>query len=204
MVRHLRAFTFASVILFCCRPAAAAPIVIDFEGLADLEVVTSQIAGLTFQHATALTAGVSLNELEFPTESGQAVVSDDGGPMSVTFGSPVYSVGGFFTYLEPLTLDAYDGSGGLLGSVSAAFLNNLALSGDAGSSPNELLEFGSATPIASIVLTGDPLGGSFVLDNLTFDPTPASVPEPDSLTLVGAGALVLFCTRRRTRAEVRP
>ena len=40
------------------------------------------------------------------------------------FGSPVYRVGGFFTYLQPLTLSAYDASGALLGWVTAAFLGD--------------------------------------------------------------------------------
>ena len=66
--------------LIVVRAGAA---VIDFEILASLESVTSQFAGLTFSNSTTLTAGISLNEFDFPPHSGDNVVSDDGGPITI-------------------------------------------------------------------------------------------------------------------------
>ena len=43
--------------------------VIDFESLTDSNSVTTQFAGVTFQNALVLTAGLSLNESEFPPQS---------------------------------------------------------------------------------------------------------------------------------------
>ncbi len=56
------------VALGLAMPAAGA--VVDFEGLNDLDPVSAQYAGLTFTNATALTAGMSLNEFEFPPQLG--------------------------------------------------------------------------------------------------------------------------------------
>ena len=39
---------------------------LDFESLSDLESVTNQFSGVTFANAVALTAGISLNEFDFP------------------------------------------------------------------------------------------------------------------------------------------
>lgn len=160
---------------------------ISFETLLDSEVVTTQYAGLgvTFTNATALTAGISLNEFEFPPHSGSNVVFDDGGPMNLTFSTPMLSVGAYFTYLAPLTLTFYDNLNNLKGTVNSAFSSNLALSGDPGSNPNEFLSFAWAAGISSIVITGDPGGTSFVMDDLTATP----VPEPVTLLLLGSGVL---------------
>src|SRR5579862_8498482 len=81
---------------------------IDFEGFPDSTPVTTQYAGLVFSNATIISAGTSLNELEFPPTSGINVVFDDGGPMSITFLTPVTAFSAFFTYSEQLTLTAID------------------------------------------------------------------------------------------------
>jgi hypothetical protein len=203
MVRQIRATAFIVAVLSVPLAAAAAPIVIDFESLTDSDSVTTQFPGLTFFNATVLTAGVSLNELEFPPRSGQNVVFDDGGALTIDFASPVSTVAGSFTYGEPLTLTAYDAAHNLLGSVGAGFFSNLALSGDSGSAPNEWLQFASSTAIASLVVSGDPSGGSFVLDDLTYDaaPAPAPVPEPGTLSLLGFGGALLV---RKVRKATRP
>jgi hypothetical protein len=170
----LSAFLIA-VVSAAPRVADASTIVIDFETFSDLDAVTTQFPGMTFANTTVLTSGISLNELESPPVSGTNVVVDDIGPISISFATPMLTVGGYFTYLAPLTLEAFDSSNVSIGTVSSTFLSNLALSGDAGSSPNEFLALTFATGISSIVLTGDPFGGSFVLDDLTL--TPVAVPE---------------------------
>lgn len=164
---------------------------ITFEGLPDSTPVTNQYSslGVLFSNATVLTAGISLNEFEFPPHSGVNVVFDDGGPMTLNFTTPVLNVGGFFTYTVPLTLSFYDGSNNLEGTVNSAFSSNLALSGDPGSSPNEFLSFAWPSGIARAVFAGDPAGGSFVLDDLTATLASGPVPEPGTLLLLGSGVL---------------
>ncbi|MEQ1758240.1 MAG: PEP-CTERM sorting domain-containing protein [Vicinamibacterales bacterium] len=179
--------------------ALAGPITIDFDTLADGDLVISQFTGLTFSNATVLTAGISLNEFEFPPQSGNNVVFDDGGPMRVDFASPVVSVSGYFNYLAPVTLSAFDALDSPLGTVSSAFASNLALSGDLGSLPSEWLAL-SALDISYITLTADAFGGSFTLDNLTYDtPTVTVVPEPGTLSLVLLGGLGAMWRKRRNR-----
>jgi hypothetical protein len=178
----------ALVLVLVSRPAVASPVVIHFDDLSDSDIITTQYPGLTFSNAVAFAAGISLNELEFPPLSGSNVASDNGGPMSIAFAQPVSNVGGYFTYAEPLSLEAFSATNTLLGSVSSLFSSNLALSGDTGSSPNEFLQL-AFTGISSVTFTGDPLGGSFTLDDLTYTPnaTPSPVPEPGTLSLMLLG-----------------
>jgi hypothetical protein len=182
--------------------AWAAPITIDFDNLQEFDAVTNQFAGLTFANATVLAAGSSLNDLEFPPHSGANVILDDAGPISIAFAAPIFSLSGFFTYLSPLTITAFDGTDNLLGSVTSTFLTNLALSGNPGSTSNELLALAFQTGISRVSIAADPSGGSFVLDDLTFDhaPAPSSVPEPGTLSLMGLGVAMLF---RKARAVKR-
>src|SRR5712692_450807 len=92
------------------------PVVINFEGLTDGTFVTTQFPNLTFSNAIVFTAGISLNELEFPPQSGSNVVADTGGAISIIFTSPVSSFGGFFTYLVPVTIKGFDSSNSVLAS----------------------------------------------------------------------------------------
>jgi hypothetical protein len=170
--------------------------VIDFEGLEDFTAITDQYSssGIYFSGATVLTAGVNLNEFEFPPSSGSNVVFDEIGPISIIFATPVSSIGAYFTYLMPVAMDAYDSSNGLIGSVSSSFFSNLALSGDPGSSPNEFLQITYAGGISSVTITGDPdFGGSFTMDDVTF----SQVPEPGTLSLFMVGILTVIVTHRR-------
>lgn len=187
----------AACLLFLPGKASAAPITINFDGLTEFDAVLNQFSGLTFSNATVLTAGTSLNEFEFPPHSGANVVFDDAGAMSIAFATPIFNFGGFFTYLSPLTLTAFDTSNNPLGTVSSSYLTNLALSGDAGSSPNETLQFLSSIAIGSVTIAGDPAGGSFALDDLTYDTQPAAVPEPGTLVLVATGGVITLFRRRR-------
>ena len=183
---------------------AAAPVALDFESFPDGTLLTNQYAGVVFSNAQILSAGASLNEQEAPPHSGVNVVSDDGGPMSLVFTTPVTSFGGYFNYNSPLTLDAYDASSTLIGSAQSLFTDNFALSGDAGSSPNELIELSPVGDISSIIITGNPGGGSFTLDDASFTPLttplPPAVPEPNPGMLLLVG-LVTLAARRRTVAS---
>jgi len=128
-----------------------------------------------------ITAGISLNEFEFPPHSGTNVAFDDGGVISINFANSVTSFSGYFTYAEPLTILAFNSFSIQVSTIHSAFSNNEALSGDPGSSPNEFLQLSLASGISSITITGDPAGGSFVVDDLSF--ASSFVPEPSSILL---------------------
>ncbi len=182
--------------------ASASPVVYDFESLLDGQQVTNQFAGLNFTQTTALQAGISLNETEFPPRSGVAVVFDDGGAITIDFLSPLFSVGAYFNYSDGLSLAVYDSSDNLLFTASSLFGSNLGLSGDAGSSPNEFIVLADASGrIARLTITGNALGGSFTMDDLTTD-TGTAVPEPPTVALVlgllSLGALPGGWMRRRS------
>jgi hypothetical protein len=133
----------------------------------DSTIVTNQYAGATFVNAIILTAGITLNEFEFPPHAGSNVASDNGGPTTISFASPLRSFGGYFTYGVPLSIQALGSSNSVIASTSSAYSNNEALSGVSGSHPNELLQVGSATGIHSIVITGRAQGASFTMDDVT-------------------------------------
>jgi hypothetical protein len=148
----------------------APPVVIDFEAFGDGEELATQVPGVRFSNAMVLTAGASLNEFEFPPHSSANVVVDNGGPLTMTFDSPILSFAGFFTYQSRITVMALDAENHVLGTVTSTFSTNTALAGEAGSSPNERLTLTSDSGISSIVILGNPDGGSFVVDDATFTP----------------------------------
>jgi hypothetical protein len=160
---------------------------IDFETFSNGDTITNQISGVVFTNTMVLSAGIGINEFEFPPKSGANLAFDDGGPITIEFSTAVLSVGAFFTYVIPITLQAYDAFGTPLPAVQSLFSSNDALFGEAGSSPNEYLSLTNADGISRITITGDPSGGSLVLDDLIFTPSePISVtPEPSSMILVG-------------------
>ena len=195
----MRSCAAVLVLLAAAGPAClkADIITIDFEGFPDGTSLTTQYPGLTFSNATIITAGISLNEFEFPPHSGSNVAFDDGGPISIAFASPILSFGAYFTYSEPLTLAAFDSTSAQVATALSLFSSNLALSGDSGSSPNEFLQVSFASGISSVSITGDPLGGSFVMDDVTYTTTEAPVPEPSSIILFLTMAAGLFAARKR-------
>lgn len=108
-------------------PLTAGPVVIGFDALLDSTPVTTQFSGLVFTNATAITAGISLNEFEFPPRSGANVVFDDNGPISIAFLSPISSFGAYFTYSVGLTLRAFDALDNPIALATSTFSNNEAL-----------------------------------------------------------------------------
>ena len=190
----------ASLLLFLQLSAQAGTVFVDFETLPDSSPIidstsiTTQFPGLTFTDTTVISAGISLNEFEFPPHSGTNVAFDDGGPISIAFDSPITSFSGYFTYDEPLTLSAFDASDDQLTTATSLFSSNDALSGDTGSSPNEFLQVTSDLGISSITITGDPAGSSFVMDDVSIT---SAAPEPTSLFLFVTGALGIGALRRK-------
>jgi hypothetical protein len=51
---------------------------LDGSAIPDSTNITNQFPGLTFSNTTVITAGMSLNEFEFPPHSGVNAVFDDG------------------------------------------------------------------------------------------------------------------------------
>jgi hypothetical protein len=176
---------------------------IDFENLTDGTRVGSLYAssGVIFTNAVIASAGVSLNEFEFPPHSGSNVVFDAGDPITLTFLTPVSSFSGFFTYAFPLTLNGYGSSNQLLVTASSLFSTNLGLSSL--NQPNELIQLNFPGGIDSVTITGDPGGGSFVLDDASFTSVATNtVPEPGSGSLLFTGvALALIIGRRKLMAS---
>lgn len=141
-----------------------------------------------------LTAGISLDDLNFPPHSGKNVIFDFEGPLSISFASDIFSLSGFFTYAAPLTLTAFDASNNVVGIATSRFSANFASS--ANPAPNELLQLVSSVGISSITVAGSASGTSFVLDDFTYDTEPQAVPEPGTLTLLGAAVAGLALSRR--------
>jgi hypothetical protein len=198
----LRPVILAFIVVAWAASAHADLIQVDLESLTDGDALSNQIPGLSFTNATILTAGLSLNEIDFPPASGVNVAVDDGGPIRIDFLIPVLSFGAHFTYVSQLQLQAFDASNNLLGNVASAFFSNFATGGDPGSAPNELLEAAFAG-MAYVTITGDPGGFSFVMDDLVIN-TVGQVPEPGtlSLLLLGFGASVArFTSSRRIGAK---
>ncbi len=194
MNRFIRVI-LASLMLTTSAYVCAVPIT--FDTLSDLEPVTSQLPGLTFSGATVLTAGISLNEFEFPPASGDKVVFDEFGPIEIVFDVPVLSVSGLFTYAAELTATAFDETSAIVDTDTSNFFSNLALSGNAGSLPNELLMLSSGAGISRVVFEGDLFGASFVLDNLDVTPLTIPIPEPPVIAMMMSGLLFLLGGRRR-------
>jgi hypothetical protein len=165
--RSCREILFVWLAAVSAIPVLAQNSPLTFEGFVDSTILNSQYAGTTFGNAIILTAGITLNEFEFPPHAGANVASDNGGPMTIAFASALRSFGGSFTYSVPLTVQALDSSNNLIASAASAHSNNQGLSGVSGSHSNELLQVASAAGISKIVITGGAQGASFTLDDVT-------------------------------------
>jgi hypothetical protein len=193
MISH-RAVRMSVAILFFCLlfSAQGYAYVINFDNLTnncspssyDYTAVTDQYSslGVTFANATLLTAGICLNEIDFPPVSGSNVVFDDGGPMTINFSTLVTNAGGYFTYGTSLTLEAFDILNSPIGTVTSSASSNFG--------SNELIHIAFADGISQLVITGDIAGGSFTLDDFTATPV-TGVPEPSMLLLLGGGLMGL-------------
>jgi hypothetical protein len=176
----------------------ALPITYDFEGFSDSDAFTSLLGpfGLTatVTNATVITAGVSLNDFDFPPVSGRNVIYDSGGAMTIAFSTGVQSIAGLFTYNGPVTMLAYSGSV-QVGSVASALSENYLSSGN---TPQELLQISGIGLFDTVVISGSQFGGSFVVDDLTIDvPEAVGVPEPGTLSLLALGVSLGWYRRRK-------
>lgn len=192
----------------------ASALTLDFEGLADFELVTNQYAaqGVTFSSGSggvAFPAG-TLNPFSFPPASGTTVVTneidtdgddiaDSVGPVSIMFASEYFDVSAYFTYADlnftgdPLVVSAFSPSD-LINPIK-----QLTLFDNTGSSA--LLSFSGLGPIGSLYAAGG-AGGYFTIDDLSFSGAPggAVIPEPSTWIMLFAG-LTLFYVRKRAGFE---
>ncbi len=185
--------------LLVISPIAQAQTTIGFEGLTDGTVVSTQYSGLgvTFSGGPQVeTSGVSLNQFDFPPHSGSNVLANidvnsgaSTGPISGTFSSTMESIGGYFTYVDPVTLEVFDSKGNLVDSATSLTSANYT---SAPGTPNEFISISLPTGFSSFEIIGNPNpnGGTFTLDDFTFSPSIASV--PDSMGFLPVAA-VLAC-----------
>ncbi len=191
-MRHLSRSILLSTTLFISffitTPAQAT--LVTFEGLSDNVSLSNEVPGLTFSGATVLTAGVSLNEFDFPPKSGDNVVSALSGLLEITFLDLMDTVSGYFSYTNPLIFSIYNTGGDLLASTQSTGASNL------GSS--ELISLSSQ----GIALLRVNSNGPFTLDDLSYNTT--SIPEPATTLLFAIGAIVIGVMRRfRTHSSSR-
>ena len=201
----MKGFIHNVVICFCLLFLGgrlyADTVTINFDNLQDSQVVGSAYAssGVIFNGAVVATGGISLNEADFPPHSGNNVVVDFTGPITLAFTTPISTFSGFFTYTESLTLDGFGTSNQLLATATSAFSQNFVSSGNP---PNELISLSSTTGMTSITITGDPLGQSFALDDVSLT-TAATVPEPGELSLIVTGVLLVIGRQTQARSRRR-
>jgi len=175
-------FVGTLVLVLClCFAVNAKSAVIDFENLAEFTQIKDQYAelGVNFSEMTdsngvptVLVAGSSLNEFDFPPQSGVNAVFDDQGAIVANFDPPVINAGGYFTYIKQVTLTAYDASGDVVGTATSAHSENYVSSENP---QNELLSIDYAFGISRLEILGDPSGLSYVMDSFTFKPIPQNI-----------------------------
>lgn len=171
--------------------ATAAPVTLDFESLPDQLVVGNEYAGLglSMVHgALSLTAGFSLNEVDFPPHSGVVALGNEltSSPLELLFSTPTNGLSAWFTYSAPLSIMSYaiDGTT-LLGTVSSLSSSNFGRS--------ELIDFGFSNVGRVVIQSAD----YYILDDLRFDSHAA--PEPTSLGLVAFALAAAGMTASRSR-----
>jgi hypothetical protein len=184
-----------SLALMVSSSGLAAPTVIDFESLADLEVVDNQFLSLGADFggtASILRAGTSLNPV-FPPNSGSNVIFDDStlgtGIIRIdAVGSLWAMAGGYVTGNKNVTLTAYASDNSVLGTASTGGANYIGAI--TGLLPNIFLSV-TAPGIAYVQFSDT--GNTYVVDDFTLQPIPA----PGAILLGGIGVGVVSWLRRR-------
>lgn len=199
MQRAFIAFAMVFALAAASTRVSAAPIHLDFENLSESDVIGALLPEVVFTNAVILTAsaaGGALNDLDYPPRSGFNVAFDSGGPMRLDFASTIDSFTAFFTYASPVILRAFDTADNELASIASAFGSNYATGGN---TPNEALTLAFAG-ISYLTIAGAANGGSFVMDDVTFNTTPAGQPIPEPGTVVLFGTALAVVVGRQARS----
>lgn len=177
------------LLLCLAYPGFSGATTIDFETLQDNASVSNQFAaqGVTFSNAISLTAGLSLNEIDFPPHSGVTAISEDFSPLNIQFSSDASNISAYFTYASQLTFSAYDLGGSLIGTFINAGLDNLGTS--------ELINL-SFTGVRSLTIQGA-LPNSYTLDDLSFNTATVNTPIPGALFLFASGLMGIVLSKRK-------
>lgn len=189
------AFLTAIPFLMLSTPGRA--VTINFETLPDSYDVGSfyhASYGVDFQSAISLTAGYSLDQIDFPPHSGIMVVGDnvanDGDPMVLTFVNPVNHISAYFAYGSQLTFSAYNSNNILIETYVTPV--DFYLGAD------QFISL-SASGVSRLDIAGA-TADSFIMDDLSFTQNmPANIPDGGAtITMVGIGMVFLLLMRERT------
>jgi len=89
-------------LLIAIHPTATVANTLDLEGFPDSTILGTQSPGVTFTNTIILSAGISLNEFEFPPHSGVNVVSHNGDRSPFISVRQLQVLADFFTHINPL------------------------------------------------------------------------------------------------------
>lgn len=163
---------------------------VDFESFVDNFALSNEVPGLTVSGGTVVTAGISLNEIDFPPTSGLNVLAAPSGSLTLGFLEPITDFSAYLTFAEPLAFSAFGVGGNLLLSFGSPVGSNLG--------STALINF-NMPGVTLLVIAGQ--GGSgFTLDDLSFNsvtPTPTPIPEPSTLSLLAVALATALIRRRR-------
>ncbi|HEX3745808.1 MAG TPA: RHS repeat-associated core domain-containing protein [Bryobacteraceae bacterium] len=184
--------------------AYADVITITFENLPDAfffngdgQNIGTFYPGLTFgPNVTGLSVSRfgGYDDSGFPPHSGDVVIWDaSDSTITIDFASSIESFGIWYTSFDPLTLQAFDGSNNLLGTVEGD------PNTDGTTGTDTLLSF-AGSGISSVTLTSSP--GLFTLDDLSYEPGVSAVPEPSAFVLLASALIGFFLCRSVNRSSV--
>ena len=203
--RHIANIGVVAAVFALCSAAQASPITIDFDdqGLSEGDQIGDFYAflGVTFVDAKVVKYGGfdrwgPSNAVYHSTSGSQPQPSD---PIEAVFDYEVSFVSllGDGIGLAGFRLSAYDSvSGGNLLATDEIILGGQPSGGGLANHPTLALSTNGIRRIEFSQAVSYTIDGAF-WDNLTFVPVPLSVPEPGTLSLLGAGLLGLFMRRRR-------
>lgn len=199
MRTSLRNAGLALAVLGWASFASAVPVVETFESFASGTIITNQLPGLLVTAGNGGNAKIATASNPVVPGEPQGIYNDAPGVFSTGFEFPLIfdfvdtglSIGAivdFGVVGDGLKLTAYDGVGGtgnVLGTATTL---------------SEVFIGINVPGIKSAVFEKiGPNSPSWLLDNLTYEVSSTTVPEPGSLVLLGSGVLAL-ARRRRTRA----
>jgi hypothetical protein len=167
-------------------PGSSSGAMVNFEAFGDSFTLTNEVPGLSVAGGTILTAGISLNEFDFPPRSGSNVLGALSGVLLLSFSGDPDQVSAYFTFAEMLHVTAFGAGGAVLADFDSLVASNLG--------SQSLIEV-LAPDIELLQLTTTGFS-AFTLDDLVFV-SAGTVPEPSSIFLAVVALLLLLLSRLR-------